>query len=176
MLVKTKKGIRTMKKTITENKNVLLNENRKEGITMTNLNNLKKAELIELIGQLEAEKEQKKEKKFNIFNYTIKNIVDSYIKNGEKKEFSFNVKRIYDSEFTNDKGELVKLEGSRKVFTWLNKLGALKVVSYTETYTEEGKLQYEVHIKDFDINVEKEGKYGKYKLFANYYGNLKLAQ
>lgn len=162
-----------MKRTITENKNVLLNEQRKDGKTM------KKAELeariVELEQQLQEKEQSKQEKRFNVWNYTIKNIVDSYIKSGEKKEFSFNVKRIYDSEFVNDKGETVKLEGSRKVFTWLNKLGALKVVSYSETYTEDGKHQYEVHIKDFNINTEKEGKYGKYKLFANYYGALKLA-
>lgn len=151
---------------------------RKEGITMTNLKNLKKAQLIEMIEQMKKEKTelQERSKGFNVWNYTIKNIVDSYIKNGEKKEFSFNVKRIYDSEFVNKEGETVNLEGSRKVLTWLYNMGALKVVSYSETFTEEGKRQYEVHIKDFDINVEKEGKYGKYKLFANYYGNLKLSK
>ena len=149
---------------------------------MTNLNNLKKAQLIEMIEQLQNEAQEKEAKqeqnknKFNVWNYTIKNIVDSYIKSGEKKEFSFNVKRIYDSEFVNKDGETVNLEGSRKVLTWLYNMGALKVVSYSETFNEEGSRQYEVHIKDFNINVEKEGKYGKYKLFANYYGNLKLSK
>ena len=140
---------------------------------------MKKAELeariVELEQQLKEKNQTKPSKGFNVWNYTIKNIVDSYIRNGEQKSFKFNVKRIYDSEFINDKGETVKLEGSQKVIAWLNKLGALKVVQYTETFTEEGKRQYEVEIKDFNINVEKEGKYGKYKLFANYYGNLKLA-
>lgn len=158
-----------MKKEITVKENVLLN-NRKEQ-TM-NYSKMKKSQLIEL---LEKKEETKQKQGFNVWNYTIKNIVDSYIKSGEQKNFKFNVKRIYDSEFVNDKGETVKLEGSQKVIAWLNKLGALKVVQYSETFTEEGKRLYEVEIKDFNINVEKEGKYGKYKLFANYYGNLKLA-
>lgn len=157
-----------MKKEITVKENVSLS-NRKEQ-TM-NYNKMKKSQLIELL----EKKNEPKQQRFNVWNYTIKNIVDSYIKNGEQKNFKFNVKRIYDSEFINDKGETVKLEGSQKVIAWLNKLGALKVVQYSETFTEEGKRLYEVEIKDFNINVEKEGKYGKYKLFANYYGNLKLA-
>lgn len=158
-----------MKKEVTEKENVLLNK-RKDGKTM-DYSKMKKSQLIELL----EKKNEPKQQGFNVWNYTIKNIVDSYIKNGEQKNFKFNVKRIYDSEFINDKGETVKLEGSQKVIAWLNKLGALKVVQYSETFTEEGKRLYEVEIKDFNINVEKEGKYGKYKLFANYYGNLKLA-
>jgi hypothetical protein len=157
-----------MKKQITEKENVSLS-NRKDGKTM-NYNKMTKAQLIEMIKQKENSK-----KGFNIWNYTFKNIVDSYIKSGEQTSFKFNVKRIYDSEFTNDKGENVKLEGSQKVLAYLNKLGALKVVKYSETFTEDGKHLYEVEIKDFNINVEREGKNGKYKLFANYYGNLKLA-
>lgn len=157
-----------MKKEITVKENVSLS-NRKEQ-TM-NYNKMKKSQLIELL----EKKNEPKQQGFKVWNYTIKNIVDSYIKNGEQKNFKFNVKRIYDSEFINDKGETVKLEGSQKVIAWLNKLGALKVVRYSETFTEEGKRLYEVEIKDFNINVEKEGKYGKYKIFANYYGNLKLA-
>lgn len=158
-----------MKRTITKKKNIIT-QNRKEQ-TM-NYNKMKKSQLIEL---LETREETKQKQGFNVWNYTFKNIVDSYIKNGEQKSFKFNVKRIYDSEFINDKGETVKLEGAQKVLTWLNKLGALKVVRYSETFTEDGKHLYEVEIKDFNINVEREGKNGKYKLFANYYGNLKLA-
>jgi len=158
-----------MKRTITEKTNESLNKRKEQ--TM-NYNKMKKSQLIEL---LEKKDETKQKQGFNVWNYTFKNIVDSYIKNGEQKNFKFNVKRIYDSEFINDKGETIKLEGAQKVIAWLNKLGALKVVKYSETFTEDGKRLYEVEIKDFNINVEREGRNGKYKLFANYYGNLKLA-
>lgn len=157
-----------MKKEITV-KEVSLIE--KKGDKIMNLNKLTKAQLIELL-----EQKEKKTSGFNIWNYTYKNIVDSFIKNGEQTEFSFNVKRLDDTEFTNDKGETVKLEGARKVLGYLNKIGALKVTSYSEDFTEDGKRVYRVQVRDFNINVEKETKQGnKYKLFANYYGNLKLA-
>lgn len=113
-------------------------------------------------------------KQFNVFNYTYKNIVKAFIANGEKSEFTFNVKQLDDKEFETKEGELVKLDGSRKVIAYLNKLGALKVVKYTESYDEEGKHCYEVEIKDFNIRCKKQGKYGEYNLFANYYGTLKL--
>ena len=149
--------------------NDITNNERKVGKTM-NYNKMTKAQLIEML-----EQKEKKNKEFNIWNYTYKTIVDGYIKSGEQKEFSFEVRRLQDSEFKNDKGEIVKLEGSGKVLTYLRKLGALKMVKFEESFTEEGKRQYTVTIKDLDINVEKEGKFGKYKMFANYYGALKLA-
>ena len=112
-----------------------------------NLNKLTKAQLIEML-----EQKNKKSNEFNVWNYTYKAIVNGYIQSGEQSEFSFEVRRLQDSEFKNDKGETVKLEGSGKVLSYLRKLGALKMVKFEESFTEDGKRRYKVTIKDFDIN------------------------
>ena len=111
----------------------------------------------------------KEDKGFNIFNFTYKQLVRSFLNSGKKTEFSFTARHLHDSTFTDDKGEEVKIEGVSKVIKFLYKKGALKLVNIEPTVDENGKQIYIINIKEFDINTEVQGKYGDYKLFKKPY-------
>lgn len=136
------------------------------------MTNQTKAQLqaeIEVLKSQIAELSNQKEKKFNIWENTYRQLVRGFINSGEKTEFSFKAKHLYDNNFTNDKGEDVKIEGVSKVIKFLYSKGALKLVSITPTVDDTGKQIYEIHIKDFNINTRVPGKFGDYNIFRKPY-------
>lgn len=120
--------------------------------------------------------ETKMEQKFNVWNITYKKLVQAFIESGEKTEFSFKSNHYFDSDFVNKENENIHIDGVQKVLAFLKKNNALKVVKVEHIPSEDGTREiYQITIKDFNIKAEIEGKYGKYKLFAKQYGQLKLA-
>ena len=123
--------------------------------------------------------QQKKEgttMEFNIWNNTYRKLVKAFIENGEKTEFSFKANHYFDSSFTSKDGKDVHIDGVKKVLTFLNDKTGLKVVKVEHIPSEDGTREiYQITVKDFNIKAEIDGKYGKYKLFAKQYGQLKLA-
>ncbi len=131
------------------------------------------AQIQSLQQQIEdLQKPKTKDKGFNIFDFTYKQLVRSFLESGKKTEFSFIARHLYDNRFTDDNGEEVKIEGVSKVIKFLYKKGALKLVNIEPATTDEGKQVYKINIKDFDINTETEGKFGNYKIFKKPYESV----
>ena len=127
---------------------------------------------IQSLQQQVEESKKPKQKGFNIFDFTYKQLVRSFLESGKKTEFSFIARHLYDNRFTDDKGEEVKIEGVSKVIKFLYKKGALKLVNIEPATTDEGKQVYKINIKDFDINTETKGKFGNYKIFKKPYESV----
>ena len=66
-----------------------------------------------------SESSEPKQKGFNIFDFTYKQLVRSFLESGKKTEFSFIARHLYDNRFTDDNGEEVKIEGVSKVIKFL---------------------------------------------------------
>lgn len=122
------------------------------------------------------QKERGTNMEFNIWNNTYRRLVKAFIENGEKDTFSFKANHYFDSNFTSKDGKEVHIDGVKKVLTFLNDKTGLKVVKVEHIPSDDGTREiYQITIKDFNIKAEVDGKYGKYKLFAKQYGQLKLA-
>ena len=119
---------------------------------------------------------QDQNKEFNVWEYTYKQLVKGFLENGEKPSFDCTVCRMDDYSFEDKKTkEKINLQGSRKVFGYLHNKTGLDVLEVKEINQDNGKRVYVVKIDNFNIKAEVEGKFGKRKIFAKHYGNLKLA-
>lgn len=116
------------------------------------------------------------ERKFNVWENTYKTLVREFIASGEKDTFSFKAKHYFDKTFTSKDGQEIHIDGVKKVLTFLFKNDGLKVKDVKLILSDDKTHEvYQITIKDFNIKTEVNGKYGKYKLFAKHYGQMKLA-